>query len=491
MECPDDGGGVPDRSGLGTRFEEALSYAAGLHRDQVRKSTAVPYVSHLLSVAALVLEDGGDEDQAIAALLHDAVEDQGGAPRLEDIRLLFGNRVARIVDACTDSDETPKPPYRKRKQAYIDDLPGQPPDVLRVALADKLHNALGLLRGLRGEGPVELWKRFEAGPQDKLWYLRATLEVFKARFDSPLVGEFERVVGAIEGLGGVEPSLDPAHGLVPPGWAGAEGRYRVATCQFQPVFLDVPANLAKMEQMVRQAVRAGARLVVFPECCVTGYGGGQVAYEMAALAEVAVGDDRGPAVRWMEALCDELSAGIVFGLVETSRGFVYNSVVTVLPGAGVAGVYHKTHVRQSEGKIFASGDGFSLMPGPVGTFGPLVSHDLEFPEASRILALRGAQLIAVSAADSRLREDTQRACARARAMENSLFVTVANCTGSGRDAEFFGGSSIIDPSGRVLAEAGVGEAVLVADIDLSVISTVVAGTDYLAGRRPELYGGLS
>lgn len=482
---------VLGRSGLSTRFEEALSYAAALHRNQVRKGTSIPYVSHLLSVAALVLEDGGDEDQAIAGLLHDAVEDQGGAPRLDEIGLRFGDRVAHIVEACTDSDETPKPPYRVRKQLYLDQLPGEPPDVLRVALADKLHNARGLLRGLRAEGPAELWTHFKASPEDKLWYLRAALEVFRASFDSPMVGEFERVVGALETLGGVEPAFDSRLGLVPPGWAGVEGSYRVAVCQFQPVLLDVAANLAKMEQMARQAAAEGATLVIFPECCVTGYGLGQINHEMAALAEVAVGIDRGPAVRRMEALSGELFAGIVFGLVERCRDAVYNSAVTVLPGVGVAGVYHKNHMWESEGKIFRRGDGFSLMPGPAGRFGSLICYDLEFPEASRTLALRGAQLMAVSTANMRPWEDFQRAYARARAMENNLFVAVANCVGSVGNTEFFGGSIITDPFGRVLAEAGDGEAVLVADIDLSVISRAVAGLDYLAKRRPELYGGVS
>ena len=103
---------------------------------------------------------------------------------------------------------------------------------------------------------------------------------------------------------------------------------------------------------------------------MTGYGVGRIAYEMAALAEVAMGDDRGPAVRRMEALSEELSVGIVFGLVESSWGRVYDSAVTVLPGVGVAGVYRKIHVRESEDRIFASGDGFSLMPAPAGTIRP-------------------------------------------------------------------------------------------------------------------------
>jgi (p)ppGpp synthase/HD superfamily hydrolase len=101
------------------RFDQALVYASRLHRDQWRKGTQIPYVSHLLSVAALVIEHGGDEDQAIAALLHDAVEDQGGAPILDEIREQFGDRVAKIVNECTDAWEEPKPPWRARKESSL------------------------------------------------------------------------------------------------------------------------------------------------------------------------------------------------------------------------------------------------------------------------------------------------------------------------------------------------------------------------------------
>ncbi len=127
---------------LSPRFDEAVGLAADLHRAQVRKGTNVPYLAHLLAVAALVLEQGGDEDEAIASLLHDAVEDQGGQPTLIRIRERFGERVAAIVAACSDTDQQPKPPWRERKEAYIAHLgqPGLDPGVLRVSLANKLHN---------------------------------------------------------------------------------------------------------------------------------------------------------------------------------------------------------------------------------------------------------------------------------------------------------------------------------------------------------------
>jgi (p)ppGpp synthase/HD superfamily hydrolase len=125
---------------LGPRFDEALAYAADAHAGQVRKGTSIPFVAHLLAVTALVLEDDGDEDHAIAALLHDAPEDAGGRDRLDDIRRRFGDRVADIVEACSDTFEVPKPAWRPRKERYLTHLETAPDDVLRVSLADKVHN---------------------------------------------------------------------------------------------------------------------------------------------------------------------------------------------------------------------------------------------------------------------------------------------------------------------------------------------------------------
>jgi len=178
---------------LGVRFEEALAYAAGLHRHQRRKGTAIPYIAHLLAVTALVLEDGGDEDEAIAALLHDTVEDQGGAPRLADIRARFGSRVAEIVAECTDADTDPKPPWRPRKEAYLEHLKVASPEALRVSAADKLHNARAILADVRQIGnPV--FARFNAPKEDILWFYGALMDAFKARRVGPLAEELERVV---------------------------------------------------------------------------------------------------------------------------------------------------------------------------------------------------------------------------------------------------------------------------------------------------------
>ena len=137
---------------LTDRFDEALAYASRLHRTQIRKGSEIPYVSHLLGVASIALENGANEDQAIAALLHDAVEDQGGAEQLETIRAKFGNTVAEMVDHCTDCDVEPKPPWRQRKEDYIDSLSHKPVSSLMVSLADKTHNASAIVTDLISHG---------------------------------------------------------------------------------------------------------------------------------------------------------------------------------------------------------------------------------------------------------------------------------------------------------------------------------------------------
>ncbi len=182
---------------LTARFQDALVYAAQLHARQVRKGSKTPYVAHLLGVTALVLEAGGDEDQAIAALLHDAVEDQGGLKTLEAIRSRFGERVARIVDGCSDSRQTPKPPWRQRKEEYISHLPFVSSDVRLVSLADKVHNARAILEDLRQRGN-RTWSKFNGGKEGTLWYYRALVEVYEATGSDPLTGELARLVSEME-----------------------------------------------------------------------------------------------------------------------------------------------------------------------------------------------------------------------------------------------------------------------------------------------------
>ena len=184
---------------LTQQFKEALDYALELHRDQQRKGSDTPYIAHLLAVASLVLEDGGDEEQAIAALLHDAPEDQGGRQTLDTIRQRFGDRVADIVDGCTDTYESPKPPWRQRKQAYLDHLQTAPEEVCRVSLADKLHNARSILTDLLRSGDG-VWERFNGGKEGTLWYYHSLLQVFCSRSNSPLVAELGFVLQRIDSL---------------------------------------------------------------------------------------------------------------------------------------------------------------------------------------------------------------------------------------------------------------------------------------------------
>ena len=185
---------------LTARFEEALVYATQLHSKQIRKGSGVPYVSHLLGVCSLALEYGANENEAIAALLHDAVEDQGGLPRLEEIRAKFGDKVADIVLGCSDSDTEPKPPWQQRKENYIAHLQKASPSVLLVSACDKLYNARSILADYRNIGD-ELWWRFKGGRQGSLWYYRQLVLAFRKLSAPPhLIDELELVVSELENL---------------------------------------------------------------------------------------------------------------------------------------------------------------------------------------------------------------------------------------------------------------------------------------------------
>jgi (p)ppGpp synthase/HD superfamily hydrolase len=178
---------------LGARFRRALDYAARVHATQFRKGTSRPYISHLLGVASIVLVHGGDEDEAIAALLHDAVEDQGGQRRLRDIRRKFGARVAHIVEGCTDSDVTPKPPWLKRKKDYLKHLREADSSVRLVSAADKLYNASETLADFRSHRE-SIWKRFKGGRKGTLWYYREVAKILRKKGPKLLSKDLQRVV---------------------------------------------------------------------------------------------------------------------------------------------------------------------------------------------------------------------------------------------------------------------------------------------------------
>lgn len=185
---------------LSSRFEQAMSYAFNIHSGQLRKATSIPYISHLLAVAGLILEHGGDEDEAIAGLLHDAVEDAGGQPRLEDIRVRFGDHVAEIVLGCTDTDTIPKPPWRARKDAYIKHLHQVSPSARFVSCCDKLHNSRTIVSDLYQFGD-EVWKKFTGQRDGTLWYYLALLaEYQRLGVRPPLVDELARTVQTMHTL---------------------------------------------------------------------------------------------------------------------------------------------------------------------------------------------------------------------------------------------------------------------------------------------------
>lgn len=194
---------------LGPRFTEAMAFALAKHGTQVRKGTAVPYVTHLLAVAAIVGESGGSEDEVVAGLLHDAVEDAGGAPVLAEIRARFGDSVAAIVAGCTDDDSGTgeKAPWLERKRAYLDHLTAAPLSVLRVVAADKLHNARTLERDLKDQG-VQIFKRFKGDREGTLWYYRSMARLFGALIQDEggldagfraMIRDLRETVGRLEG----------------------------------------------------------------------------------------------------------------------------------------------------------------------------------------------------------------------------------------------------------------------------------------------------
>jgi (p)ppGpp synthase/HD superfamily hydrolase len=192
---------TPDASAQ--RYGRALAYAAEKHAGQKRKGTRIPYISHPLAVASLVLEYGGGEDEVIAALLHDVPEDCGGQEVLDEIRQKFGMGAAAIVEGCTDTLEDPKPKWRPRKEAHIGHLQTAHRSVRLVAAADKLHNALSILRDYRKQSVGEkVWDRFAAPKEEVLWYYGAVTRALAAKGSNPLVEELELTVGELTRAGG-------------------------------------------------------------------------------------------------------------------------------------------------------------------------------------------------------------------------------------------------------------------------------------------------
>ena len=186
---------------LSPKFEEALIYATRVHGGQLRKKTRIPYIGHLLGVGDC---DGiwRERNRGDGALLHDAVEDCGGPARQREIEEIFGKEVGEIVAGCTDTDQTPKPPWRERKEKYIAHLETASPSTRLVSASDKLHNARAILHNLREDGD-EIWTRFNGGKEGTLWYYRSLVIALRRHGDNALIDELDRVVTEIEKLAGV------------------------------------------------------------------------------------------------------------------------------------------------------------------------------------------------------------------------------------------------------------------------------------------------
>lgn len=182
---------------LGPRFQRAFEFAVKQHAGQTRKASSIPYIAHLMGVASLVFEAGGDEDLAIAALLHDVVEDCGGAPMLKQIRRRFGSKVAKIVDGCTDAYQIPKPPWHDRKVSYINRLKTEDDETRLVSAADKLNNVRSILSDYRVIGE-SVWSRFNGGRDGTLWYYRTLRDEFLRSKPNRITRDFDLAVRDLE-----------------------------------------------------------------------------------------------------------------------------------------------------------------------------------------------------------------------------------------------------------------------------------------------------
>ena len=235
---------------LTPRYADAVAYASSLHAEQARKSTTIPYISHLLGVSSLVLEAGGDEDMAIAGLLHDGPEDQGGKETLDHIRERFGDRVANIVEGCTDSlseDPAEKPPWRERKEAYIAHLAEADDDTLIVSLADKLHNARAIVSDLLITGP-QTWQRFNASSADILWYYSEIVDIAHQRQSNAFLAK------------NLDEAVKEMRRLTPPpaGATAAEiSRYAMSYNAYERWFADLGTIGAMLEPLQADYLKTG------------------------------------------------------------------------------------------------------------------------------------------------------------------------------------------------------------------------------------------
>jgi len=267
-----------------------------------------------------------------------------------------------------------------------------------------------------------------------------------------------------------------------------EERYVLAVCQFEPALFDKRTNLGRIADFAGFAARDGAKVVVFPECCLTGYTTGPEQSRLKDLAEPITAAGTGESVRALRALAESLSVYMFCGMPELVSDAVYNSCVLFFPTGASPRVFRKVHMWRAEANVFQVGALGSPERGPRGTIAAMICYDLEFPEAARSLALLGADVIAVSTANMEPWAEHQDVYVRARAMENNVHLALANCTGPIGNSRSVGASTIVDPYGHVLTRASTDEeVVLLAEIDLGKNRVARSETQYRERRCPSLY----
>ncbi len=259
-------------------------------------------------------------------------------------------------------------------------------------------------------------------------------------------------------------------------------RFQLALAQLTPTLFDKQANLALAEQAIRRAASVGAAAILFPELFLTGYSLGGRGLEVAEL-------DHGPSVQRVAELAGLHHIAVLMGYAELNpdRRHAHDAVFVVDSKGHVAGSYRKTHLFHAETGWFIPGDKPLVVDFGVGRVGVLICYDLEFPEAVRELALRGAQWVATSTGNMKPNQHTQEIFVQSRAAENRLWVAAANRVGREGELDFFGRSAVADPNGELTAQADEHETILFADIDLSRADQARLNADYLADRRPDLY----
>ena len=260
-------------------------------------------------------------------------------------------------------------------------------------------------------------------------------------------------------------------------------QFRIALAQLEPKLFDKEHNLAKAEGAIRLAAERGAAAILFPELYLTGYSLGARADELAEAPD-------GPSARHLAEMAGSHHIAVIMGYAERSpdgRG-AFDAVLVAGAHGQIAGSYHKLHLFHAEAGWFLPGDRPQVIDFGLGPAGLLVCYDLEFPEAVRDLALRGARWIATCTGNMVPNQHLQDVFVQSRAAENRLWVAVANRVGREGDLQFFGGSAVADPWGVVTAQADDTETILWADIDLRRADLARLNADYLADRRPELYG---